>query len=184
MGRIWSDAQRVEQGFASTNIGYTHIKQRRLERPVVVSAGGVLGEYVPFNFCNRSVMLYTISRGNVASVPGGQTMIAHLVSSVDAVAASSCLFAFTDRHADLSYARYSDRLADLPLLVDQNVMGLQQWADVKEIRQAEFLVHDYFPWELVEEVCVHNKVAQGLAITAISGLAHQPPVVVRRSWYY
>ena len=44
--RLWSDAQRVAQGFASTNIGYSHIKARRMRRVVTVAAGGTLGEYV------------------------------------------------------------------------------------------------------------------------------------------
>ena len=56
-GRLWCDAQRIARGLAHTNIGYSHIKARRMRHPVTVSAGGTLGEYVPFNFCPRSVML-------------------------------------------------------------------------------------------------------------------------------
>ena len=59
---LWSDAQRIAQQIGNVNIGHVHIKQRRLQRPVPVAAGGVLGEYVPFNFCNRSVMLFPIHR--------------------------------------------------------------------------------------------------------------------------
>ncbi len=60
---LWSDAQRIRQGFVSANIGYSHIKERRLRRPITVSAGGMLGDYVPFNFCPRSIMLYVVSKG-------------------------------------------------------------------------------------------------------------------------
>ena len=49
-GCLWSDAQRIARGLASMNIGYTHIKERRMKRPVLVAAGGTLGQYVPFNF--------------------------------------------------------------------------------------------------------------------------------------
>jgi hypothetical protein len=43
-GCIWSDAQRIARGLVTTNIGYSHIKQRRLNRPVPVGAGGKLGD--------------------------------------------------------------------------------------------------------------------------------------------
>ena len=106
-GRLWSDKQRISRGIAATNIGYSHIKQRRLTREVPVAAQGMLGEYVPFNFCPRSVMLYVIFRGH-ADYRSGQTPIVHLVSSVEAAMQVGRPWAFTDRHADLSYAQYFD----------------------------------------------------------------------------
>lgn len=63
-GRLWCDAQRIARGLANTNIGYSHIKARRMRHPVTVAAGGTLGEYVPFNFCPRSVMLYVVAQGH------------------------------------------------------------------------------------------------------------------------
>lgn len=56
-GGLWCDAQRIARSIGHTNIGLLHIKQRRMNRPVVTHAGGKLGDYVPFNFCPRSVML-------------------------------------------------------------------------------------------------------------------------------
>jgi hypothetical protein len=52
-GCLWSDKKRIELGLVNQNIGYSHIKQRRLLRPVNVAAGGTIGQYVPFNFCPR-----------------------------------------------------------------------------------------------------------------------------------
>ena len=63
-GCLWSDSQRVARGLATTSIGYSHIKQRRLNRSVTTSFGRKLGDYVPFNFCPRSVMLYVVARGH------------------------------------------------------------------------------------------------------------------------
>jgi len=80
-GCLWSDSERIRRLVESTNIGHRHIKERRLKREVSVAAGGKLGDYVPFNFCNRSVMLYVIYRGH-ADYAGGQDEIVHLVSSV------------------------------------------------------------------------------------------------------
>ena len=79
--RLWCDAQRIKRRLACTNIGHLHIKQRRLARAVRVAAGGFLGDYVPFNFCSRSVMLYVIYRGH-QDYQRGQEFIIHLVSSV------------------------------------------------------------------------------------------------------
>lgn len=41
-GCLWSDAKRLELGLLNQNIGYSHIKQRRLARPVTVAAGGTI----------------------------------------------------------------------------------------------------------------------------------------------
>ena len=61
-GCLMSDSHRRHGHFGCTNIGYMHIKDRRMRRSVPVSAKGSLGDYVPFNFCPRSVMLYAIYR--------------------------------------------------------------------------------------------------------------------------
>ncbi len=63
-GRLWCDAQRIALGLLSTNIGHSHIKARRMQHPVVVAARGALGDYVPFNFCPRAVMLYPVAHGH------------------------------------------------------------------------------------------------------------------------
>jgi len=103
---LWSDAQRIAQKIGNVNIGHSHIKQRRLTRAVRVAAKGFLGDYVPFNFCNRSVMLCAHYYGSVEGYSDGQPPIVHLVSSVEAAIATGRPWAFTDRHADLGYARF------------------------------------------------------------------------------
>jgi ssDNA thymidine ADP-ribosyltransferase DarT-like protein len=61
-GRLWCDVQRISRNLVNTNIGYSHIKERRMRHPVTVAAGGTLGNHVPFNFCQRSVMLYVVAK--------------------------------------------------------------------------------------------------------------------------
>lgn len=184
-GRLWSDTQRIRQGFACTNIGYKHIKDRRMRRPVPVSAGGVLGDYVPFNFCSRSVMLYVISRGH-EDYNGGQSPIVHLVSSVEAAVDTGWPWAFTDRHAELGYAKYYDDLKDLDK-VDWTAMPMQYWGgddERKERRQAEFLVHDWFPWTAFDTIAVHDDTIVHRVRQALRGIDHQPVVRVESAWYY
>jgi len=180
---LWSDAERRRQTLTTTNIGHNHIKDRRLRRPVPVAAGGMLGDYVPFYFCSRSVMLYVVSRGH-QDYGGGQDDIVHLVSSVDTAERQRRPWAFTDRHAELGHALYFDDRSKLRE-VDWNVMPLEWWSesDVKERRQAEFLVHRSFPWPAIERIGVRSP---GMAATVKAVLpAHaHPPVEIHPDWYY
>ena len=55
---------------------------------------------------------------------------------------------------------------------------------VKEGKQAEFLVCDKFPWELVEHVGVFDQNRLELVTEALVTSTHQPTVRVENSWYY
>lgn len=185
LDNLWCDAQRIAQGFGNTNIGYSHIKARRMVHPVTVSKGGTLGDYVPFNFCSRSVMLYVVSQGH-ENYEEGQEPIVHLVSSVDSVITSGRPWAFTDRHADLGYANQYDSLDDLDK-VDWTVMPKTYWAgdsDISEKRQAEFLVHDCCPWTAIEEIVVINQSVKDRVKLALVKATHKPTVQIRKNWYY
>jgi len=184
-GCLWSDAQRIARGIATTNIGYSHIKDRRMKRPVLVAAGGTLGQYVPFNFCSRSVMLYVVSQGH-QDYSGGQSQIIHLVSSIQTAVATGRPWFFTDRHADLGYAQ---QFASLDALekIDWQVMPLRQWGgntETKERRQAEFLLHDWCPWTAITGIAVINNTVAEQVQRIITEADHRPQVTVRRDWYY
>lgn len=184
--RLWSDARRIEMGLANTNIGYSHIKARRMRHPVSVAAGGTLGQYVPFNFCFRSVMLYVVSRQHV-DYGGDQNSIVHLVSSTERIVAAGRSCFFTDRHADLGYARQFDDLSRLADEVDWTVMPVRQWGgdqELKEKRQAEFLVHDWCPWDTITEITTMDEAMAQVVEGAIAECAHRPQVTVKRDWYY
>lgn len=184
-GRLWADAQRIARGFVSTNIGYGHIKARRMRRPVSVSAGGALGDYVPFNFCPRSVMLYVVSQGH-EDYADGQRPIVHLVSSIQSIQGVGRPWFFTDRHADLGYARQFDSL-DSFAEVDWAAMPVRQWGgdqELKEKRQAEFLVHEWCPWSAIEIIGVMDLDIATQVEAAMAGAVHRPRVEVHRDWYY
>jgi hypothetical protein len=184
-GRLWCDARRIARGLATTNIGYSHIKARRMRHPVTVAAGGTLGNYVPFNFCPRSVMLYVVAQGH-ENYREGQQPIVHLVSSIETIRATARPWFFTDRHADLGYANQYDTPDKLDE-VDWAVMPLRQWGgetEVKEKRQAKFLVHDWCPWEAIEAIGVIDISIAARVNAAIAGHGHRPRVEVRHDWYY
>jgi hypothetical protein len=181
-GGLWCDAQRIKKNLATTNIGYVHIKQRRLARKVTTRADGMLGEYVPFNFCSRSVMLCAIYRAH-DDYNGGQESVLHLVSSVSKATSLGRPWAFSDRHAELGHALHYDDWAHADE-VQWAVMNLTWWNNVKEERQAEFLVHDFLPWTAVLGIGVMTPAMGGRAQQVLKGAAHQPAVAVHRDWYY
>ena len=57
-------------------------------------------------------------------------------------------------------------------------------SQVKEGKQAEFLVREFFPWHLVRRIGVQSASIQSRVVRTLSGTAHRPVVEVRPDWYY
>jgi hypothetical protein len=156
---------------------------------VPVSPAGVLAEYVPFYFCNRSPMLYTIHMGNVPAYREGQSNILHLVSSVELVAQDQLPFVFSDGHAVMQISLFYNDPSRLNE-VDWKVVNSWSWhntiADNDRMRrkQAEFLVKDFFPFPLVHEIGVINKAMRDQTLALLENSANRPIVSIRRKWYY
>lgn len=72
-----------------------------------------------------------------------------------------------------------DRLED----VDWDAVAALDWRTVKDGKQAEFLVYERFPWDLVRSIGVHSG-AVAAQVNGILGGAAAPTVAVRRDWYY
>jgi len=156
---------------------------------VPVAAGGTLNDYVPFYFAARSPMLYTIYKGNVEGCKDGQNPILHLTSSVEGSnkpVFHSLLPTVTPRWQSAIFFADTDRLDK----VDWDIMKATYWVDTVEdndrsrCRLAEFLVHAFFPWELVSGIGVINNAIADEVTEAIAPKAHQPEVKVQRNWYY
>ncbi len=54
----------------------------------------------------------------------------------------------------------------------------------RDAKQAELLVHESFPWELIETIGVLNPSVRRRVETGLRGAAHRPAIQVQRSWYY
>ncbi len=112
-GRLWSDREVAERGDASVKIGYDHIKHRRLHKPVLCHPDTTVGDYVPFYFCPRSVMLYVIKSGSPElRFQGGQLNIVHLVSTIGTAIeeAKDRPWAYSDGNAAAGYTRFYEDL--------------------------------------------------------------------------
>jgi ssDNA thymidine ADP-ribosyltransferase DarT-like protein len=190
-GGLVSDAVMVARGGPQATIGMSGIKQRRLTLPVDCQPGTNVGEYVPFYFCPRSVMLYIIARGNHPdlSYRSGQGPVLHLEADLNATvawaAANGKRWAFSLSNAGAYYAEFRCSLAQL---VDINwaAVASTDFRDpsIKEGKQAEFLLQEKFPWSLVTRAGAASVAVRDRAVAIISHLGHRPPVDVRPDWYY
>jgi len=180
---LWSDSKRIELGLVNQNIGYSHIKQRRLLRPVNVAAGGTIGQYVPFNFCPRSVMLFVIHKGH-ADFQDGQERVLHLISDTDTIRLSNQHCFFTDIHADLDYAEQIDEFGRITELDIQRIINEKYWQDFKEEKQAEFLAFESVQWATIQQIGVKTQAIADEVKTSLRNAKHKPEVIVRPGWYY
>jgi len=181
-GCLWSDHKRIELGLVNQNIGYSHIKQRRLVRPVNVATGGTIGQYVPFNFCPRSVMLFVIHKGH-DDYQGGQERVLHLISDIDTIRLTNDNCFFTDIHADLDYAEQIDDFTRITEL-DLKRINQRYWSDFKEEKQAEFLAFESVAWHTIRQIGVKTQAIAEEVSVLLQAVQHKPEVVVRPQWYY
>jgi hypothetical protein len=178
------DAKRA----AFTNIAYDSIQARRAAKRVPCGPGGCLHDYVPFYFTKRSPMLYTINRGNVPC-DGGQDALVHLISTVQKVSEAGLGFAFSDGHGIMAYSNFYDDLTRLDQL-DWEVIASKNWADTtedgdrKRRKQAEFLVLDRLPLQLLSAVVVRTPERRNEVETLLKRHELDLKVAVNPAWYY
>jgi len=190
-GVLWSDAKRLELNFKCELVGMSEIKRRRLQDlPVHCHTKTNVGEYVPFYFCARSIMLYILHMGNHPDLTyrGGQQPIIHLESdlhaTVDWAEANHKPWAFSDRNAGTRYPNFFKSLAELSNINWQAVASANfSDAEVKEGKQAEFLLFEAFPWHLVEQIGVCDMAVAQDVKRSLEHVKHKPPISVERSWY-
>jgi hypothetical protein len=189
-GYIYSDAALLARGGPDAVVGMGHIKARRLGMEVPCHLGTKVGEYVPFNFCPRSVMLYLLHMGNHPDLDyhGGQEPLLHLEFDFDQLAAwadrGHRAWAITSTNAS---ARYSKFDADRSALhsVDWDAVRSDDWRTQtsKEHKQAEFLVYEAVPWRLIHRIGVHDITIRE-HVTRILNSSEKSLVEVRPEWYY
>lgn len=190
-GGLYADSVMIPRGGPAVSIGMGSIKDDRLHQPMKCHPGDMVGEYVPFNFCPRSVMLNVIYYGNAygLSYRGGQGPIVHLEADLRRVVAwadaEGRRWAFTLANARAKYAEFRIDLRQLDE-IDWLAVAARDFRDsqVKEVKQAEFLVREFFPWSLVERLGVLSADIGARARRSLKGAGHRPDVVVMPDWYF
>jgi hypothetical protein len=96
---------------------------------------------------------------------------------------------FTDGHAIIAISNFFDDLKALDK-IDWSIMKATYWNDNDGTgerprkRQAEFLVYQKLPWDLITEVGVRDQAMADRVAQVIDGASHRPKVIVRPAWYY
>jgi len=189
-GALFPDSVMVERA-GGTVIGMGSIKRRRLILPVPCHPRTCVGDYVPFYFCPRSIMLYVIYCANHSELAyrGGQQPIVHLESDLHRVVewaeANGRSWAFSLSNAGAVYTQFRTGLGRLGE-INWNAVAATDFrpADIKEGKQAEFLLGNSFPWSLVERIGVHSPAIVARVSAAMGDAAHRPTIEIRRDWYY
>lgn len=176
---------------SGTAIGMNHIKDRRLNELQLSSHPSLfVGDCVPFYYSPRSVMLYMIKQqqSDQITYKGGQEHIIHLKadlkSTLEWAQTQTKRWAMTFSNAGSRTFEDSSNINDFTRL-NWSAINASYWQQVRDEKQAEFLLEHYFPWHLVETIGVINEVIAQETRSILSQHPEQHPQVhVQRGWYY
>ena len=190
-GGIHAPNYTPQDGLVYRNNHDAEVQAKRHMTRIPCGAKGVVHDYVPFYFGYLSPMMLQLKTGQVLGYNEGQEPLVYLVSTGQAVQASGAGFVFSDGHGIAAFTRWFDDLADLDK-IDWDMVYQRYWTDnVNDMdrqrrKQAEFLVHQFCDWSLIQEIAVIDDRVKA-RVEAILG--QFPPdrrrlVNVRRDWYY
>jgi len=193
-GGLLSDALMIREGGPARAIGMSKIKRRRLEKiEVTCHPGTKVGEYVPFYYCPRSVMLYILHRSDHQEVDydEGQEPIIHLEADlldvINWAQNKNIKWALTFGNAGAYTVEFGCSLSDLDKL-DWAAIAATDYrdSDIKERKQAEFLVYEFFPFELIRRIGVYSKRVRERVTQILlrHGRLADIDVQVIKEWYY
>ena len=164
--------------------------QRRITR-VPIGPGGVIHDYVSFYLGYLSPMMFQLKTGRVNGYNEGQEPLVYLVSTVQDVVNSGAGYAFSDGHGLAAYTSWYDDLDDLDK-VDWEMVYQRYWSDNLEDmdrqrrKQAEFLVHRFCNWSLIQEIAVFKGQMKSNVERIIGRFPRElhRTVRIRPEWYY
>lgn len=136
-------------------------------------------------------MLYLLYRGNHPDITyyGGQDPIVHLEADLHRVIAwansEHRRWVFSLSNAGARYTQFKADLDNLNL-VDWDAVASNDFSstEVKEGKQAEFLVHEFFPWELIDRIGVKSPGMKTRVEQVIIPNQNKPVVSIKPDWYF
>tara|TARA_R110001599_G_scaffold179864_1_gene372459 strand:+ start:1113 stop:1754 length:642 start_codon:yes stop_codon:yes gene_type:complete len=184
----------IENGCLSRNaaaesnyseIGNQELILRRNSREVPCHPFGRLSDYVPFYFTPYSPMLYNIKTGyGVPRQPMSKIVI--LVSSLPKLVKEGIDFVFTDRHAYLRTAQFSNDLSNLDWII-WDVLQKRDFTktdiDRFEKYQAEALVRDSVPISALLGLVCYDEQTKLLAEKIATEQAVSLDIKTMPGWY-
>lgn len=134
------------------------------------------------------IIIHQANHPNLA-YRGGQGPILHLEADLfDTMTWADTVgrrWAFTLSNAGAYYTEFRNRPEQLSE-VDWAAVASNDFRDpqVKEGKQAEFLVHGFFPWHLVRRIGVQSLSIRDSVLTELRGAAYRPVVDILPGWYF
>jgi len=180
-----------DDGLAYKTIHNEDIQAKRQILRLPCGPRGVIHDYVSFYFGPRSPMLYQLHTGWLPSYQEGQEPLIYLVSTAQDVANSGSRFVFSNGHGIARFTDWFDSLDNLGE-VDWNTVNARIWKDTEDDpdrqrrKQAEFLVHGFCDWEIIQDIGVLNSTMRD-AVREIMGRfprGLRRAVAIQRDWYY
>ncbi len=134
-------------------------------------------------------MLYLIYQANHVDLTyrGGQNRIVHIEAdfhaSIKWAEGNQKRWAFTSSNAgSFFFEDYCDQ-NDLSN-IDWEAVQAIQWQSCKDLKQAEFLLEERFPWHLIERIGVCSYETYHQANTTLRAAVHKPQLEIMSDWYY
>jgi hypothetical protein len=169
-------------------IGNPELIGKRTIRSIQISPGGTLSDYVPFYFTPHSPMLLNIKTGRgVPMLPMAEIVV--FVSRLHRIAELNLPFVFSDRHAYLQTARFSNRLADLDI-IDWNLIASKDFKrdperpEKVERYQAEALIYQHLPISALLGVMCYDPKSEKRVLGFQDAAGVSLKTVVKRESYF
>lgn len=190
-GGLHAPLATPNDGLCYRTIHNVEIQTVRRVLQIPCGVRGTVHDYVAFYFGYLSPMLLQLKTGRVAGYNEGQEPLLYLVSSAQTIAAAGISFVFSNGHGIAAFTDWYDDLSRLDE-VDWKMVYQRYWSDGPDDmdrqrrKQAEFLVHQFCPWSLIEEIAVVNQSIQAKVMAVLEGFdpEMQKDVVVKPQWYY
>ncbi|HBB01206.1 MAG TPA: hypothetical protein DCZ19_09085 [Porphyromonadaceae bacterium] len=145
-------------------IGNPEIIDVRRAKPVRISNYGIIGDYVPFYFTPKSIMLFNIITGyHHPIVPKRNKNEILVIRCLIEVLANLPKWFFTDGQGNDMISNHYNNLADL-IQIDWDCIQQSNFSkndgdyDRPRRYQAEFLVYNEVPLEYIESLNVYDQI--------------------------
>lgn len=188
------DSTALQNRMGYVKIGYDHIKQRRIGKRIPCFDSNInVGDCVPFYFGVRMPMLFVITRKNQELAYNGPAReIVYLVADIASILQSDLKWCFTDANAACEIAKFYNNPEDFDKL-DWSAIEKDRWGkrdnpndpNLIERKQAEFLVHSFFPWKYIKGIAVHDEaILERLQKLLSPEDLQRIRTCVQNRWYY
>ncbi len=170
-------------------IGNADLIAKRDGRTVRIPPGGTLSDYVPFYFTPYSPMLFNVKTGYNGIAMRPMRDIAILVTSLRQIAKDSIPFVFTDRHAYLAAARFSNDLNDLDR-IDWKILRQRDFKrdpnNPEKVKhyQAEALIHRAAPAFSLLGIGCYDSAQENALKTECNQCSLSLRVIVKPGWFF